>query len=116
MPEIITKIDGTKPTNKEDGRGYGPVGKSNSLAIGVAGVVSTIVVAILLVNGIVLDPALVSGGTAALALGLGVLFTYFTPSRKIIEVVEVVSNRDLDGDTVVGNNPSPVPPNDVPIV
>lgn len=107
---VLARIDGSTPANADDGKGIGPVGKAGALGVALAGVLAGIAVAVLAVFGIFLDPSLVLTGTTLLGIALNLLFTYFTPSKKIIEVVEVFAKEDIDGDSIIGASHIPVNP------
>lgn len=110
--QVVASIDGSTPANADDGKGIGPVGTAGALGVALAGVIAGITVAILAVFGIILDPSIILAGTSLLGVLLNLLFTYFTPSKKIIEVVEVFAKEDIDADGHIGSSSLSVTPVD----
>lgn len=112
---VVANVDGAALAEKDTGRGIGPVSKAGGLGVAIAGALATLTVALLTVFGIVVDPVLVATGTTLLGAGLSLLFMYFTPSKKIVEVIEVIAKQDLDSDGTVGpdNTDVGVTPTDI---
>ena len=100
--KVVAAVNGSAPPADDNGHGFGPVAKAGGLGFVLAGIIMGIVTGVCASLGVVLDPFLVSNVTTLLGGVLGLVFMYFTPSKKIIEVIEVTTNRDVDGDGNVG--------------
>lgn len=99
----VATVSGSAPlANSDNGHGFGPVARSGGLGFILAGIIMGIVTGVAFSLGYELDPFLVSNLTTLLGGALGMIFMYFTPSKKVIEVVEVITNQDIDQDGVTG--------------
>ena len=98
----LAVVDGSAPPAQDSGHGFGPVARSGGLGFVLAGVIMAIVTGVASSLGHTLDPFLISNVTTLLGGLLGMIFMYFTPSKKVIEVIEVVTNQDLDNDGITG--------------
>ena len=98
----VAVVDGSAPPAQDSGHGFGPVASSGGLGLVLAGVIMAVVTGVASSLGHTLDPFLISNVTTLLGGLLGMVFMYFTPSKKVIEVIEVVTSQDLDNDGIAG--------------